>query len=147
MTPQEGFKFGFLFRCAEEGLSLDETQQRAVAVLEKRGGIFWSPGAARLALAASEKRGGALDLAAQAPGALWSLGTKGLMLGGLGIAGAGGLGGYALAKMREGDVDPAEIRRQELIDTYNTQAELARRKAIMAAARSAQPRPRSRHGI
>jgi hypothetical protein len=127
MTPQEGFKFGFLLRCAEEGLSLDETQQRAVAVLEKRGG--------------------ALDLAAQAPGALWSLGTKGLMLGGLGIAGAGGLGGYALAKMREGDVDPAEIRRQELIDTYNTQAELARRKAIMAAARSAQPRPRSRHGI
>jgi hypothetical protein len=119
MTPREGFKFGFLLRCAEEGLTAAEAQERA-ARAEKRAGVG---------------------------GTLWDLGTKGLVLGAAGVAGLGGLGGYGLAKMQEGEVDPAEIQRQELIDAYTSQAELARRKAIMSAARNARPRPRSRHGI
>lgn len=122
MTPREGFRFGFLLRCAEEGLSVAEAQARAER---------------------AEKRAGAADLLGKA----WGLGTNAALLGAGGVAGAGMLGGYALAKMREGEVDPAEIQRQELIDAYQTQAELARRKAIMAAARTARPRPRSRHGI
>lgn len=49
--------------------------------------------------------------------------------------------------MQEGDVDPEEIQREELISAYKTQSDLARRKAIMEAAQSAWPRPRSHHGI
>jgi hypothetical protein len=130
MTPREGFKFGFLLRCAEEGLTAAEAQERA-ARAEKRaqvGSAIW-------------------NLGTKIPGAAWDLGTKGLVLGTAGVAGIGGLGGYGLAKMQEGEVDPAEIQRQELIDAYTSQAELARRKAIMSAARNARPRPRSRHGI
>lgn len=130
MTPREGFKFGFLLRCAEEGLTAAEAQGRA---------------------ARAEKRAGAADtiwgLGTKVPGAAWDLGTKALLVGAGGAAGIGGLGGYGLAKMQEGEVDPAEIQRQELIDAYTSQAELARRKAIMSAARAGRPRPRSRHGI
>jgi hypothetical protein len=127
MTPREGFKFGFLLRCAEEGLSVDEAQARAARGLEKQA--F-----------------GLSDLV-KLPEAIGSLGGKVVLAGGLASALGGGLAGHALAKMQDDEADPAEIRRQELIDAYTTQAELAKRKAVMAAMHNAQPRPRSRHGI
>ena len=69
-------------------------------------------------------------------------------MAGLGAAAlAGGWPGYGLAKMQEGDVDPEEVQREELITAYQTQTDLARRKAIMDAAQRTQSRPKSFHGI
>jgi hypothetical protein len=141
MTPREGFKYGFLLRCAEEGLTVKEAEARAAIGLEKRGewdllgdigkGITGSLGGIIA---------GAPSLAGRALG-------SGIGMAGIGAAGAGALGGYGLAKMQEGDIDPQEVQREELISAYRTQAELARRRAIMDAAQASLPRPRSRHGI
>jgi hypothetical protein len=136
MTPREGFKYGFLLRCAEEGLTADEAEERAARGLEKRALDPW--------------------------GMIKDIGKAGLNLGqwgagkalgwgipiGLGAAALGGGGlGYGLAKLQEGDVDPEEIQRQELITAYQTQADLARRKAIMDAAQLTRPRPKFHQGI
>jgi hypothetical protein len=138
MTPREGFKYGFLLRCAEEGLTADEAEARAARGLEKQAGGF-DP----------------LSIASDVAKAGWGLGkwtagkalTWGVPLG-LGAAALGGGGlGYGLAKLQEGDVDPEEIQREELISAYKTQADLARRKAIMDAAQRMRPRPKSYHGI
>lgn len=114
MTPREGFKFGFLYRCAEEGLTPAEAFDRARRGLEKRA----NPG-----------------LLGQGIGAAWG-GLK--TLGGLGVLGAVGvpavLGagtGLALANAQEKDVDPEEVRRQELISAYRFHADQARRRAMM----------------
>lgn len=136
MTPREGFKYGFLLRCAEEGLTAKQAEARAARGLEKRG-------AGMLGSFLGGLGGGAASAITSAPQWIPKLG--------LGVLGAGalatGLGGYALGKMQEGDVDPEEVQREELINAYRTQAELARRKEIMDAVTAAQPRPRSRHGI
>jgi hypothetical protein len=141
MTPREGFKYGFLLRCAEEGLTIEESEARAARALEKQaesnilntvGGDIYS---------------GLKGLVGGAPGFIAEHAPKIIGLGALGAAGIGGLTGYGLAKMQEGDVDPKEVQREELIQAYQTQADLARRKSIMEAAMMTQPRPRSHHGI
>jgi hypothetical protein len=140
MTPREGFKYGFLLRCAEEGLTVKQAEARAVRALEKRGGEVWDT---------IKGVGGAAKDLIMGPG----LGSMKTILGygipiGLGAAAIGGGGlGYGLAKMQEGDIDPADVQREELINAYRTQAELARRKSIMDAAQLARPRPRSHVGI
>ena len=137
MTPREGFKYGFLLRCAEEGLTVKQAEVRATRALEKHGGFdAWDT--------AVSIGGGLKDLALGGAGKALSWGIP------LGIgtaAGAGALGGYGLAKLREGDTDPEEVQRQELIAAYRNQAELARRKAIMDAAQRMQARPKSHFGI
>jgi hypothetical protein len=145
MTPKEAFKYAFLLRCAEEGLTADEAEARAARGLEKHaeGGLMDTFGKGLI----SNTLSGAKDFVMSAPGTVAGWAGSGLGLAGLGLAGAGALGGYGLAKMQEGDVDPGEVQREELIAAYRTQAELARRKAIMDAVHRAQPRPRSYHGI
>jgi hypothetical protein len=138
MTPREAFKYAFLLRCAEEGLTADEAEARAARGLEKQAD-GWG--------AAKDILGGAKDVIMGAPSLAGRLLGSGAAIGGVGAIGAGALTGYGLAKMQEGDVDPQEVQREELIAAYRTQAELARRKAIMEAAIQAHPRPRSYHGI
>ena len=139
MTPREGFKYGFLLRCAEEGLTVKQAEARAAHGLEKRADFLGTLGSGL----ASGISNAITGTAANIPG--WAMGA-----GGLGLAGAavgGGSLGYGLAKMQEGDIDPQEVQREELIAAYRAQAELARRKAIMEAAQQARPRPRSHFGI
>jgi hypothetical protein len=135
MTPREGFKYGFLLRCAEEGLTAQEAEERAARGLEKHAGTIKD----------------VVDVGTGLVSLGSGLTSKALSYGiplGIGAAAlGGGLGGYGLAKMHEGDVDPEEIQRQELISAYHAQADLARRKAIMDAAQRMRPRPRSFHGI
>lgn len=104
MTNREAFRFGFLLRCAEEGLNPDQTQQRVKQA-------FY---------------GAAKDLGST----LWG-GLK--TMGGLGIAGGvgvGAAGGYLAAKATEPDADPEEAKLQELVATYRLYADNARRKAL-----------------
>jgi hypothetical protein len=118
MTPREGFKFYFYYRCAEEGLSADEARDRARSGLEKRAipnplPVLWG----------GAKTMGALGLA-----------------GAVGIPAVAGAGiGLGLANAQEHDVDPDEIRRQELIATLNFHADQARRRAAMKNLRAGVP--------
>jgi hypothetical protein len=121
MTPREGFRFGFYYRCAEEGLSAEEARARAALGLEKAATAapWW------------------LGPVGSAVGTGWG-GAK--LLGGLALAGAagtaalgGGAVGLGLARAQEGDVDPDEIRKHELISTYRFHADQARRRALMKA--------------
>jgi hypothetical protein len=141
MTPKEGFKYGFLLRCAEEGLTIKEAEARAARGLEKQA----EEGLVGKVL--GDLYSGGKNLITGTPGFIAEHGPKILGVGALGAAGVGSLGGYGLAKMQEGDVDPEEIQREELISTYRAQAELARRKAIMEAAQQSWARPKSYHGI
>jgi hypothetical protein len=141
MTPREGFKYGFLLRCAEEGLTAEQAEVRAACGLEKRANGFLMDMAKDIGKKVISTAG---DVITGVP--TWAL-TTGVPIGlGAAALGAGGIG-YGIGKMREGDIDPQDVQREELIATYNTQADLARRKAIMDAALAAQPRPRSFHKI
>lgn len=109
MTPREGFKFGFYYRCAEEGLTAEQARERARLALEKS--------------------------AFDAPGLAWD-GLKGLgalgMVGAVGIPAVAGAGvGLGLAKAQEQDVDPEEVRRQELISALRFHTDQARRRTAM----------------
>jgi hypothetical protein len=116
MTPREGFRFGFYYRCAEEGLDAAGARDRAGRALEKQADDKgWWP--------AIKGIGG-------------GIGGIGKHLVGLGLlAGVGGpiaLGtgvGLGLANAQEQDIDPEEVRRQELIAAYNFHADQARQRA------------------
>jgi hypothetical protein len=122
MTPREGFRFGFLYRCAEEGLDAAAALQRAELGMQKRA--IWEelkaiPGAA---LGVAKNLGGLA------------------VLGGVAIPVAAGVGaGLTAAKARERDIDPEEVRRQELIEAYRFHAEQARRRAAMKGIRAGGP--------
>lgn len=99
MTPQEAFKFGFLLRCAEEGLSPDEIADRVQFGLAKQAELGKIVGG----IASGVTNLGLLGLA--------------------GSAGIGAGGGYMAAKLTEPDADPAEAKQQEMITAYRLYAE------------------------
>lgn len=113
MSPRQLFKFGFLLRCADEGLTPAQTQLRIAACLEK--------------------------VAADGSGWGHMLADAGLGLGALGLAGAGAGGaglGYMAARMTEPQADPETAKQQELIAAYKQYADHARR---LAARRTYRP--------
>lgn len=114
LTTRQAFKFGFLLKCAEAGLSTQQIQQHIDAAIEK---LSFDP----------------IGMLTDA-GKL-GLGGVGLALSGAGITGA--LGGYGLAKATEPDADPEEAKMQELIATYKQYADQARRNAARFTMRPA----------
>jgi hypothetical protein len=134
MTPRENFKFGFLARCAEEGLDADGARDRALRGL--------------MLVKAAE--GGPLDVVWGGVKGLGSAGaTVARHLGGLALLGGvatpaliGGAAGLGLAGALEHEVDPTEVRNQELIAAYNYHADQARRRALFRAL--SRPQRRSR---
>jgi hypothetical protein len=110
MTDLELFKYGFLLRCAEEGLTPDETAERVRQALE---------------LTKQADLGGI--------GQAIRTGTNAVVgLGGLGLAGSAAIGagaGWLGAKMTEPDTNPEEAKTQELIETYRLFAQQARQAA------------------
>lgn len=98
LDERQAFKFGFLYRCAEEGLTPVETQAR----MEKA--------------AAFVKRS---TWIADTANTLAGLGIGGMALGAGTAIGTGMLGGAALAKATEPDVTPDELKAQEEIAAYN----------------------------
>jgi hypothetical protein len=123
MTPREGFRFGFYYRCAEEGLTVDQARDRARFGLEKCA------------------QGGPSFLGTIGSGLGTGLGYLGTglkhlgglaVLGGVGVPAAAGTAiGLGLAHAQERDVDPEDIRQQELISAYRFHAEQARRRSLM----------------
>jgi hypothetical protein len=120
MDAREAFKFGFISRCLEAGLT--------------------SPGEIRQAIKqASEKVAFNIDLASMAAGGVTGAGNlAGEAAGWLipaAIAGppiVGYLGGNALAAATNTEeLDPAEAKRQELIDEYKRQGDRIKRQSLV----------------
>lgn len=128
MTPSQKFKAGFLMRCADEGLSREQTEQRIkaasqfVSQLEKRGA-----GGTIGALASVPAK--ALDL-------LKSLGLWGVAL----PAAASFGGGYMAGAAFDEPADPKEVKKQELIAAYQRYADQIRRQTSRSYYRDVPPR-------
>lgn len=124
MTPQESFKFGFLLRCAQEGLTPAQVCDRMAKFAQQR----------KLAFLGETTLNNA---ATSAKNVLTSL--PGLALrGALGAVAAGGLGGvaggYALSSAMDDAVDPNEARDEELIAAYRQAIQDLTRRHQMANA-------------
>lgn len=120
MNTREAFKFGFLLRCAEEGLTVDQISDRTekLASAMKTADVWnWL-------------KSFGLGAAKAIP---WTIGAalKGgaLAAGGGALLGAGS--GYALSKALDDTVDTTEARDEELIAEYHRALQdLLRRRQI-----------------
>lgn len=124
LTPKVAFKFGFLLRCAEEGLTSEQTTARVkqACQLTKQA----DPYTATL-------------------GALKQLGMIGL-LGGAGVAAGGGaLAGLGLANVTSGTVDADEIKNQELAATFSLLTDQLRTRNALRQMQASKPKPRAFH--
>lgn len=107
MTEKEAFHFGFLLRCAEEGLDEDETGRRM-----KQAALGWGDAASFLGSALKTVLGtGAKATALAVP------------VAGLGGYAAGHFGGGLAANAIDPGYTPDEINRQELLATYSDLAD------------------------
>jgi hypothetical protein len=112
MTKQEAFKIGFLMKCAEEGLTPKETEERI-------------------------KRAHAMVKMANWKDMLARIAKYGLGIGLIAPPVLGGIGGYALAQGHERPYSKAMARKdEELAEYYRAidQLERARRQREAAAA-------------
>lgn len=136
MTPKEQFRAGFLLRCAEEGCSMADVQARVkTAVAAVLPGLLTGAGVAG-GQAAIGGLGKAKDLLVdylKSPIAMLGAGT-------VASAGLGGVVGHGLGKLHSEDVDPNELKQQELLQAYRTQAARIRQ---LAALKNTQPAVRS----
>lgn len=120
MTPREAFKFGFLYRCAEEGLSPAQAGARVARGLEKS-----AAGEDAVASLASKVLPRMGQLTGEA-----GKGLLGLLPIIWGISGVGGaLAGHTAAKMTGSELDPDEVKRREQIEAYDMFADRALERA------------------
>jgi len=131
MDAAQAFRFGFLARCAEEGLSPAETLDRARSGLAfaKRAGIGNAAGALA-GMAMSGIKGTPHVAATLFP---WILGAGGVTAAALGAA---------AAKAQDADFDPDEAKRQELIDTLNFHTNQLHRRQLLRQHQAALPHMR-----
>jgi hypothetical protein len=116
LNALEAFKVGFLSRCVEAGLGVDEIAgcvKRARDMMEKHAGLIGDLGGGLKALGGGLLQYG-VPLALAAPPIL------------------GGAAGYGLSRATDvDDTDVADIKNQEVIDEYRRQSErLKRQKAV-----------------
>lgn len=118
LTAREAFKVGFLGRCAEEGLSAEQIAERVKLAGDKFASFLGGLGSAAGSVLST-----GIPLAIAAPVAL------------------GGVAGYGLSRMTDiDDTDVAEIKNNELLDTYAAEtARLRRQKAVRDYKRGQKP--------
>jgi len=120
LSSRDAFKVGFLSRCVEEGLTLEEAHERVKEAMDKMGGIVGDITSIPVKALEAGKAVAApllsygLPLAIAAPPIL------------------GGVAGYGLAKATDvDDQDPEEVKKQEVADEYRRQtARLLRQRAM-----------------
>lgn len=116
MTLEQAYAFGFLLRCADEGLAAADFEKRAEAALVKQA----EPSG--LVAGAASVGKPAYDMAKN----LFSTGTQvgyhGLvtlpLLALLGGTSVGGLAGREFARAGQGDIDEKDVRSRELTRAY-----------------------------
>lgn len=131
LTDDQAFKVGFLYKCAQLGLTIDETHDRikqAISTIKSRqktASVPW------WAFPFAYMGGKAMELGGQVAGAI--PGAASLAATGAIAAPvlAGGAGGYLAAKATTGDgkslVDDA--KQDEIVGEYERLADEARRRA------------------
>jgi hypothetical protein len=117
------FKVGFLLRCADEGLSEEETDVRIKA-------------AGWLSEQYEKQADPISGVAGAAAKALKNLTWAGMASAGL----LGGVGGYAAGSLSDNPTDPEDIKRQELISAYQQQTDRVRRQLARGHYRDTQLR-------
>jgi len=105
MNTKEAFKVGFLHKCAEDGLTPEQTFARA----KKATAMM------KVAGAGAELLGGAKDVVGGAGSLLWRLGLPAALLGPPAV---GALGGYGIAQLGEETFDAEEAKKRELVAAY-----------------------------
>lgn len=118
LTEKQAFKVGFLLRCADEGLTIEETHQRVKQAIDKYANPLAALAGAGTVLGGLAKH--VLPFGAE----------SGLALGiGAPVAAGAGLG-YMAAKMRHpGEEVLDQAKRDEVIGEYERLADEAQRKA------------------
>jgi hypothetical protein len=129
LTARQAFKVAFLQRCAERGLSMEETHQlvkTAIVSLEKQS---FDP----LDFAINTGK----SIAGMGVDTVGALGSAAVPLALLGPPAVGGLAAYTAAQLSDVDDDDiTDIKLREKVDAYRRAAETAR-------ARTAQTRQQS----
>lgn len=124
LTPREAFKYGFLGRCVEEGMSLPEAHQQVKLAIDKMAGLSFM---------IEKPMGAGVDAVKGLGKAVWSAGIPAA----LAIPPVlGGLAGYGLARATDiNDKDEKEVKSDELKDEYARQTELLLRTKALRDAR------------
>lgn len=119
MTDREAFKVGFISRCLEAGLTLEQVPGLAKQAADKLASLA---GLLGTGLSKTVDLGAGLGNAALGYGLPLALAAPPLL---------GGMAGYGLAKATDiDDTDIAEIKDRELLDEYKRQTQqLLRRRA------------------
>lgn len=122
------WKFGFLAKCAADGLTVAQTHELVRARIKQAdpdyGRMIGDTAIAARTLMSPIK---GLGMAA-----MRGLTDYAAPLAGLGAAGVGGGLGLLAAKMQDDDVDPHEVRKRELINTYRHYADQLEAQRRMA---------------
>ena len=136
LTPKEAFVVGFMRRCIDDGLSVDQMGERVKQAEDLLAGAIKS---------AQDKQANVLGSLVNAAGGVASTALP------LALAAPpllGGLAGYTAARMGDiDDTDVDDVRLQELKDTYKLEAEkLRRQKAFRDLQKSRQRSVRGYYG-
>lgn len=147
MTPQEQFRVGFLLRCAEDGCTMDDVRSRVKTAMDKLSSI--APTAASVGTGAGVALGsGAVNAVSGAKNLLTDYMKSPLALTGAGIALSAGLGGsigHGLAKAQSEDIDPQELKRQELLQAFKAHTARIRQLAALRQPQKPMRSPRLLH--
>jgi hypothetical protein len=138
MTPEQAFKIGFLFRCAEQGLSQQETGalvKQAIATFRTKQASIEKQAILPAAIlsALGGLGSGMMGLGGKVVGALPGLASTGgaLAIGAPVLAGAGT--GYLAAKMTQSDNRDAlaEAKQEEVVGEYERLTDEAKRRVLL----------------
>lgn len=146
MTDREWFKAAFLYRCAERGLSVEETTRCAHAVAHTLGCFLGNTKTAQdeKSLAATLFKNVFYDI----PKTLYSWGlTAGVPLSALGLAGGlflpgyigGNLAGNIVNAAKERDIE--ELKQQEIAEAYQRELDLMKLRSSLSTKPARRGRP------
>ena len=127
LTEEQTFKIGFLLKCAEEGLTMEETHSRIKTILTSHKQLQKQAFLSDIWKATKDVGSSGLDLAKAIAGPVVNYSSIAAL--GLPIAGGAALG-YGAAKLTNPDKDfIADAKQDELVGEYERLAEDARRRA------------------
>lgn len=130
LSKEAAFRYGFLARCADEGLTEDQIAHRLEVALEKTAaepaglGLFND-----LYSTAKNVGSDVLNAPLTALGYVSSMAKPVLGMSALGGAALGIGGAAGLSELTKSEKDVDDIRKEELIYAYGQAAEEARRRA------------------
>lgn len=135
MTPEQAFKVGFLFRCAAEGLSKEQTHQRIKqATHDIQSKVLTKVAALPLLIGGlGALAGGTMALGAQTLKLVPSVAGPAAAVALTAPVLAGAATGYTAAQLTNSDSKDAleEAKQDELTSEYERLADEARRRAAM----------------